>query len=300
MVTLSSSFSPTKSPPAAAAHHPNSSKILSVIYRTRSATNQMPCSISVRDSRISPNTPDPSNLDETIPSKSHAAALKFGAARTSPAGPLGLDEESWPPLVIMFTNPPPKVFISPKNQIPPDQLSPPPPIKCRRQNRCHPPNPTSPIRCDTDLIAYLSSIINNIQHQALHELRQIFHDEIYTIPNTITTSLKTALQHTVKQLATKNCTTFSAMQKDISRRQPTLHQRSPPPQRVPSRQQRCALHRDTRQVPRSADEERKSREGSVCLDDGSSQDDCYLSFDGENNGMNVDNEGGKLCIFWLC
>ena len=81
------------------------------------------------------------------------------------------------------------------------------------------------------------------------------------------------------------------MRKDVSRRHTTSHRRSPPPKRVPGRQRRT--FRDTRQVPRSADEGSHWCEGSVCSDDGSTQDDYCLSLDGENNGMDVDSKGGS-------
>ena len=83
------------------------------------------------------------------------------------------------------------------------------------------------------------------------------------------------------------------MRKDISRRQTTLHRRSPPTKRVPGRQRRRTLHRDTRRVPGSEDEGSNSHEGSVCSDDGLNEDDCCLSFDGDNIGMDVDNKGGS-------
>lgn len=40
-----------------------------------------------------------------------------------------------------------------------------------------------------------------------------------------------------------------------------------------------------------------STEGSICLDDRSSHDHYYLSYDGENNGMDVDDEGGSYAYF---
>ena len=119
-------FSPAKSP-LTKAHiiPPIRSEISpSLIYRTKCATNQMPCTNSVQDSRNPTDTPGPSKPDETRPRKSYLAALTSEAARTSPAGPLGFDTKNWPPLASMAIDPPPKLFVRPKDRVPPTEFLP--------------------------------------------------------------------------------------------------------------------------------------------------------------------------------
>lgn len=57
------------------------------------------------------------------------------------------------------------------------------------------------------------------------------------------------------------------------------------------------MYQDHLRVPGNDNEASNLREGSVCLDDRLSQDDCCLSFNIENNGMDVDNEGGSYACF---
>ena len=124
-------FSAAKSPPTKAQIIPSFRSEIGpfLIYRTKCATNQMPCTNSVQDSQNPTDTPGPCKPDETRPRKSYLAALTSKAARTSPAGPLGFDTTNWPPLASMAIDPPPKLFVRPKDRVLPDRIPPSPHIK---------------------------------------------------------------------------------------------------------------------------------------------------------------------------
>ena len=265
-----------------------------MIYRTKCATNQMPCTTSVQDSQNPTDTPGSSKPDETRPRKSYLAALTSEAARTSPAGPLGFDNTNWPPLASMAIDPPPKLFVRPKDRVPPDRISPPPPIKRRRRRRRHhqrrnnQPNAPSPIKSDTDLVASLSSIIDHIQSQALDHLRTYFRDELSTIQRHITTSLKQALHKAVTRLRTKLRAEISS-----SHRPPNLQRRTRRQHRVPRSDKKShALHRDDRRVPETEDAGNDSRNGSVCS--GDEVNCCLLSDDGYSSSEMGNHGGGYV------
>jgi len=185
----------------------------------------MTCPHTVGDPPVPFDTPGIFNPDETTPQrKSYAAALLTEAARPK-SGPLGLNNAAWPPLASM-ADPPPKQFVLAKDRVPPDRPKPKNKRRRRPRTRRHRKRQThdnlpnkSSIKSETDLIAVLSSFVQQIQAQSLVELQELFAARIKSIQNEIIANLKNALRSAIKKLRTKLRAEIQSLQQPLREKQ---------------------------------------------------------------------------------
>lgn len=115
------------------------------------------------------NTPRTFRPEETSQQKSYTAILSSKTI-TNKDNPLGKKTNAWPPLTIMTTNHPPKIFLIRKDSVPPNGPIPTPPRyhsrihqNCQHSTKNTPSLSMAPILSHSNMISTISTIINSIR-----------------------------------------------------------------------------------------------------------------------------------------